>query len=92
MGPAAGLALATGVITIANEVVFAPLAGRGIEFNWRVLPATGIFALLMDGLEKLSPQVALGISVTALITALFFSLGRAGSPVQNLSKALGYQK
>jgi hypothetical protein len=90
VGPAADLALITGAITISNEVVFAPLAGRGIQFNWRVLPATGIFALLMDGLEKLSPQIALGISVTALITSLFLSFGKAGSPISNASKALGY--
>jgi hypothetical protein len=90
MGPAADVALLTGAITVANEVLFAPLAGNHVAFNWRVIPATGIFALLMDGLEKLSPQVALGISVTALVTALFLPLGKAGSPVNNASKALGY--
>lgn len=91
MGPAADIALITGVITVSNEVVFAPLAGMKTSFNWRVLPATGIFALLMEGLAHLNPQVALGISVTALITSLFVSFGKAGSPVANLSKALGYK-
>jgi hypothetical protein len=90
MGPAADIALITGAITTANEVLFAPLAGSSASFNWRVIPATGIFALLMDGLEKLNPQVALGISITALITSLFLPMGKAGSPVNNASKALGY--
>jgi hypothetical protein len=93
MGPAADIALVTGAITAANEVLFAPLAGNGKPgFNWRVIPATGIFALLMEGLARVNPQLALGVSVTALLTALFSSLGKAGSPVANASKALGYQK
>jgi hypothetical protein len=91
MGPAADIALVTGTITMANEVVFAPLAGLHASFNWRVLPAAGIFALLMEGLARLNPQLALGISVTALITSLFVSFGKAGSPVANLSKAMGYK-
>jgi hypothetical protein len=44
----------------------------------------------MDALSRLNPQVALGVSVTALITALFGNFGKAGSPVQNAAKALGY--
>lgn len=90
MGPAADIALATGVITSLNELVFAPAAGGKIAFNWRIIPATAIFGLLMEGLSKLSPQLALGISVSALIVSLFAPLGNAGSPVVNLDKALGY--
>jgi hypothetical protein len=90
MGPAADVALLTGAITAANEVLFAPLAGNKVSFNWRLIPATGIFAFLMDGLERLNPTIALGVSVAALITAVFLPLGTAGSPVENASKALGY--
>lgn len=82
--------LVTGGITAANEVLFAPLAGHKTSFNWRLIPATGLLAFMVNGLEKLSPQVALGIAVSALITSLFFPLGTAGSPVENASKALGY--
>jgi hypothetical protein len=93
MGPAADIALATGAISAANDVLFAPLAGTGKpDFNWRILPATGIFALLMEGLSKLSPKLALSVSVAALLSALFGSFGKADSPVVNVSKALGYQK
>lgn len=90
MSPAADIALVTGTITAANEVLFAPLAGKGVHFNWRILPATGIFALLMQGFSKLNPQLALGVSVAALLTALFGSFGNAASPVTNAAKALGY--
>lgn len=90
MGPAADIALATGVIASLNELVFAPAAGGKVSFNWRLLPATGIYAVLVEALSKLSPQIALSLSVTVLITALLSSFGHAGSPVSNLSKALGY--
>jgi len=93
MGPAADIALLTGAITAANEVLFAPIAGNGKpDFNWRVIPATGIFAFLMEGLSKINPQLALGVSVAALLTALLGSYGKAQSPVINAAKALGYQK
>jgi hypothetical protein len=36
-------------------------------------------------------KVAMGISVTALITVVFNSTGKAGSPVLNLAKAMGYK-
>jgi hypothetical protein len=92
MGPAADIALIVGGISFANELIFAPVAGNGApDFNWRIIPATGIFAFMMEGLSTLNPQLALGISVTALITTLFVGTGKAGSPVVNLSKALGYR-
>jgi hypothetical protein len=69
--------------------VFAPAAGHAVAFNWRIIPATGIFALLMDGLSYLNPQLALGISLSALVTVLLVSTGNAGSPVANLQKATG---
>lgn len=91
MGPAADIALGVGVITMANEVIFAPAAGNGApDINWRLIPATAVFALLMQGLSQLNSRLALAVSVSALITALFGSFGKAGSPVTNLSKALGY--
>lgn len=90
MGPAADIALGTGVLTGLNELVFAPAAGGKVAFNWKLVPATAIFAVLMEALSHLSPQLALGVSVTALIVSLFIPLGNAGSPVTNLEKALGY--
>lgn len=91
MGPAADIALAVGAVSAANEAVFAPIAGKNVSFNWRIIPATGIFALMMEGLSTVNPNLATAISVTALVTVLFVSTGNAGNPVQNLSKAMGYK-
>lgn len=92
MGPAADIAVAVGTISAANEVLFAPIAGSKVTFNWRIIPATAVFAILMEGLSDVNSTLALGISVTALVTVLFVPVGHAGSPVTNLTKALGYQK
>lgn len=91
MGPAADIALGVGAVTVLNELVFAPASGDAVPFGWRVIPATAIFAFLMDGLSAVNPQLALGISVSALITVLLVPMGKAGSPVGNASKALGYK-
>jgi hypothetical protein len=90
MTPAADIILVTGALTLANEFVFAPAAGSKPAVNWRVIPATGIAAVLTDGLSRLSPPLAWGLAVTALITTLFVPLGNAGSPASNLAKAMGY--
>lgn len=94
MGPAADIALITGALAAGNEAVFAPLAGNGTfssDFNWRIIPATAIFAVLMEGLSDVNLKLAMGVSVTALITVVFYSTGKAGSPVLNLAKAMGYK-
>ncbi len=84
-----------GGITAANELLFAPLAGHGTpwqDFNWRIIPATGIFALALAGIDRISPTAGKGIAYIALITVLVSRFGNAPAPVENLSKALGYQK
>lgn len=94
-GAAVTLALAAGAVTASNELLFAPMAGHGTpwkDFNWRVIPATLIFALAMDGLDKISPNLAVGIALTGFLTALLAQFGNAAAPVTNLAKALGYQK
>jgi hypothetical protein len=88
---AADIILAAGTITVANELVFAPVAGSKIAFNWRVLPATGIAALLVDAISKLSPPLAMGIAITTIVTVIFGSFGNAASPVTNLATAMGYK-
>ena len=92
MTPAADLILATGALSFANEAVFAPAAGGKVSVNWRIIPATGIAAILVDVLSRLANGLAMGLAVTALITVVFTPIGNAGSPVSNLAKAMGYQK
>ena len=88
----AGLVLAAGAITAANEAFFAPAAGdKGVSFNWRILPATAIAALGVAGIDHLSPKFGTGLGAAALITVFFASVGNAGSPITNLNKILGYK-
>ena len=87
----AELVLAAGAITAANEAFFAPAAGdKGVQFNWRILPATAIAALAVAGIDKLSPKFGTSLGAAALITVFFASFGNAGSPITNLNKILGY--
>jgi hypothetical protein len=93
MEDAAGIALAVGGITAANELFFAPASGSGAKsFNFRIIPATLIFALLLDGLSQLSPRLATGVGVTALVTVLFTRVGNAPAPIENVDKILGFNK
>ena len=93
MAETTGIVLAIGGITAANELIFAPLAGHGTpwkDFNWRIIPATGVFALALYGLEQVSPKLAVGIAVTGLVTVLLAQFGKAAAPVKNIAQVLGY--
>jgi len=84
-----------GGITAANELVFAPLTGHGTpwkDFNWRIIPATGVLALALGGLEKINVTFAKGLAYIALITVLFARFGNAPAPAENLAQILGYNK
>lgn len=97
-----GLVLAAGAIAAANEVVFAPAANLPIpggtgtvdaalsNFNWRLIPATAILALVLGGLEKLSPTLAVGFGGLTLLAVLIVPVGNAPSPIENVSKMMGY--
>jgi hypothetical protein len=95
MADSTAIALTIGGITAANEAIFAPLAGNGTlitSLNWRIIPATAIFAIALGGLDQLSPEFAKMLAYTALITSLFVPTGKAGSVVTNVTKVLGYDK
>jgi hypothetical protein len=90
---AAGVFLAAGAVTLANEAVFAPVSSGGAvtaDFNWRIIPATLLGALALGGLAQAAPGFALGLAGLVLLTVLIVPMGRAGSPVGNASKMLGY--
>ena len=90
MGASTGIALAVGGITLANEVIFAPAAGAAVKVNWRVIPATLGLAAALNGLEKLSPPFAAGLGWIAMLAVLIVPFGNAPTPLNNLSKAMGY--
>lgn len=91
MARAASIALVAGGITAANEVLFAPLAGSAPEsFNWRIIPATAGLALALAGLEKIAPGFAVGLAWLGLASVLMVPFGNAPTPLDNITKALGY--
>jgi hypothetical protein len=90
MAQSTGPVLAAGLITAANELVFAPLDGQKISFNWRIIPATGALALALAGLERVAPGFAVGLAWLSLATVLIVRFGNAPTPLENVTKALGY--
>lgn len=93
MARAAALAITVGAISLSNEALFAPLAEHQLPFkavNWRIVPATALFALALTGVEHLSEPFAVGIGYIALFTVLFTRTGNAPAPIENVSAVLGY--
>ncbi len=66
MARSTGPVLAIGAITVANEVVL-----HNGTFTWKVPIATGIAALMLAGLEQVSPALAVGIAWVSLAAVLF---------------------
>lgn len=87
---AAGIVVVAGSITAANELLFAPAAGHKSSFNWRIIPATAGAAIALAGVEKLAPKFGRGLAWLALATVVLVPFGSAGSPIQNVTKAMGY--
>jgi hypothetical protein len=95
MARSTGIILAVGGITLANEAVFAPIASHGsikTTFNWRIVPATAVAAVLLTGVESIAPRLAVGIAYISLITVTFARLGAAPAPIENLAKVLSPKK
>jgi hypothetical protein len=93
MAQTTGVVLAVGGITVANEVLFAPLAGRGTpwkDFNWRVIPATLGLALALAALEKVAAGFAMALAWLSLLTVLVVPFGHAPTPLENALKVMGY--
>jgi hypothetical protein len=100
MAASTGPVLLAGGITLANEAFFAPLASPSAlakgtvrpwdGINWRVIPATGLAALALAGLEKVAPKFAVGLAWLSLATVFVVPLGNAPTPLDNALKALGY--
>lgn len=77
MASAAGIIIATGTMTLANEFIQSkqtpdPAHPVASVVNWKVIPATAIAAGLFYGFEKANAQIATGVAVIAFITAFAF--------------------
>lgn len=90
---AAGYVLVAGGIVAANEVIFAPLEGQGNpakNFNWRIIPATAILALVLTGFEKMAPQFGNILGGMVLMVTLVAPLGKGQTaPLDNIAKVVG---
>jgi hypothetical protein len=87
-----GYILAAAGIVVANEIIFVPVTEHKpvlSDFNWRIVPATALAALMVGGLEKLSPPLGKGIAILALLSVFLVPLGNAPTPIENAVKFLG---
>lgn len=94
MARSTGLVLTAGAIEIANEALFAPLAGHGTpwaDWNWRLIPATALLAVALAGLERIAPGFAVGLAGLTVMAVFFVPVGNAPTPLENLLKVMGYK-
>jgi hypothetical protein len=88
MARSTGIVLAVGGITVFNEVIL-----HSQPFNWKVPIATGIAAVMLGGLENLSPELAVGIAWVALVAV---SLTRVNpnvpAPAESLAAVISGKK
>lgn len=92
MAESTGYILAAAAIGAANEAIFAPaVAGKPLweNFNWRIIPAAGIAAVTLAGLEQISVPLGKGLAMIALFSVVLLPVGKAPSPVANATKLLG---
>lgn len=86
--------LATGAITLANEALDAPYSKGATDvasfINWRIIPATGVAALIFSGISDVNPKLAKGLAGLTLFTVLFVRFGNSVSPVEHIGQILGY--
>lgn len=76
MPSAAGIIMATGIMTIANDIVQdsggnlnVPASAMMDNFPWRVIPATAIAAGIFYGFEQINASAAKAIAALAFFTA-----------------------
>lgn len=74
MPSAAGIILATGGMTLANEFLqnqgpVDPTAPVASKVDWKIIPATAIAAVIFFGIEQLSAPVAKGLAYLTFFTA-----------------------
>ena len=92
MAESTGYILAAAAIAASNEAIFAPaVAGKPlwVNFNWRIVPAAGIAAVTLAGMEQISPPLGKGLAMLALFSVILLPMGNAPSPVENATKLLG---
>ena len=86
MAESTGIIVAAGGIAWGNDVI---LNGQPWSGTIPVIIATGIAALLFDGLEHVNQQMAVGIAWIALVTTILLPRQGNRSVAQNLINFTG---
>jgi hypothetical protein len=94
MPSAAGIIMATGVMTIANDALQndAPLTTVVDRINWKVIPATAVAAGIFYAIEQINGPFGRGLAWVAFVTAFmggesYFGIGQTKlSPMGTLLK------
>jgi len=86
MARSTGPIIVAGGLTWANSTLLSPDSGKaGEEFfepTLRIGVATGLAATALYGIEKLSPELAVGIAYIALVTVLFVRWNNKPTPLE----------
>ena len=86
MATSPGIILAGGGIVVANDWYLTN------KVNWRVVMATGLLALFMDGAERVSAPLAIGLAGIMVTTVLITPTSGAASPLQTVSAIVSNPK
>lgn len=87
MARSTGPILAAGTITLVNQTVLgkeALASEENLNRTVRIGVSTGLLAGGFYGLEKLSPNLAVGLAWTMLVTVLFVRFGKEKTPLERV--------
>lgn len=72
MARSTGPIITAGGLTLLNQTILGDDPGDDVfEIGVRISIATGMLALMFAGIEKVSPNLAVGLAWTGLVTTLF---------------------
>jgi hypothetical protein len=102
MPSAAGVIIATGVMTAINKPLSSnqPLSAMAGEIDWKIVPATAFAAGVFYGLEQAFGKAAVGLAWLAFFTAFMTGYTPSGgipginlttSPLGTLMNIFGYK-
>jgi hypothetical protein len=89
-----GPILAAGALTWANQTIFGAETNTAVpdtvilDNTVRIGVATALLSGIMYGIEKVSPNVAVALSYTALVTTLLVRLNGKPTPLERLLSAV----
>ena len=89
MANAAALVIAAGAIEAGNELVNSK---EDLDTIWRIIPATAILALLLEGLDKLEPGFGSGLAGLVLLSVFVIPYGNAPTPLETAASIVGNAK